>query len=66
MSMSMSHGGVVIVIQRDTSIMKVYNRVPCEFRLINKRDVSYKLCVYKSFLLETIDKTPPLHDGQEE
>jgi hypothetical protein len=46
-------------------ITKVYNTAPCESRLINMQDVSYKLCVYKAFLLEAIGKTPPFNDGQE-
>jgi hypothetical protein len=39
--------------------MKVYSIVPCEYLLINKEDVSYKLCVYKAFCEKPLAKDHP-------
>jgi hypothetical protein len=45
--------------------MKVRSTGPCEYHLINKQSVSYKL--YSQFILQkATGQTLPLHDGQEE
>jgi hypothetical protein len=57
--MSWCHGGVGVAIHLDMGIMKVHNTVPCESRLINKQDVSYKLCGYNAFCEKPLAKHHP-------
>jgi hypothetical protein len=59
MLMSWCHSGVRIVSHPDMGIMNVHNTVPCKSRLISKRDVSYKLCVYKAFCEKPLAKHRP-------
>jgi hypothetical protein len=48
-----------IVIHPDMGIMKVQSTVPCEYHLLSKEDVSYKLYVYNEFYEKPLAKHQP-------
>jgi hypothetical protein len=48
-----------LIIHPDIGIMKVHHNIPCEFCLITKLGVSYKLSVYNAFCEKPLAKHHP-------